>query len=111
MVGVSNYDFKSITDKTVKTEESFVNSYVNKCFESDNAIESTRRMRRILDAKYEKAYLNEVMTKTFQKLLTATERHRLLQLLKKLEYLFNVTLVTWNNTPVYLELKDDAKPV
>ena len=51
MVDVSNYDFKSITDKTVKLEESFVNSYVNECLESANTIKSTRRIRRILDAK------------------------------------------------------------
>ena len=29
MVDVSNYDFKSITDKTDKLEESFINSYVD----------------------------------------------------------------------------------
>ena len=57
MVDVINYDFKSITDKNVKPEESFVNSYVDKCLESDSAINSTRRMRRILDAKYEKVDL------------------------------------------------------
>ena len=72
MVYISNYEFKSITDKTVKPEESFVNSYVGECFGSDNAISPTHRMRRILDVKYEKAELNEVMTKQYQKHLTAT---------------------------------------
>ena len=57
MLDVSNYDFKSVTDKTVKTEESFVNSYVNECLKSDSAINLTHRMRRILDVKYEKADL------------------------------------------------------
>ena len=51
------------------------------------------------------------MTKKCQKYLTDTERHRLLQLLKKFEDLFDGTLGTRNITPVYLELKDDAKPV
>ena len=68
-------------------------------------------MRRILEAKYEKADLNEVMTKQCQQHLTDTERHRLLQILKKFEDLFDGTLGKWNTTPVYLELKDDAKPV
>ena len=63
MVDVINYDFKSIIDKTVKPEESFVNSYVDECFKSANAIKSTRRMRRILYAEYKKSELNEVMTK------------------------------------------------
>ena len=65
MVDVINYNFKSITDKTVKQEEYFVNSYIDECFESDNAISSTRRMCRILDVDKKKADLNEVMTKQF----------------------------------------------
>ena len=51
-------------------------------------------MCRILDGKYENADLNEVMTKQFQIHLTATERHELLQLLKKFEDLFDGTLDT-----------------
>ena len=68
-------------------------------------------MRRILDAKYEKADLYEVMTKKCQKHLTATELHKILQLLNKLEDIYDGTLGTWNTTPVDLELKDDANPV
>ena len=68
MVDVSNYDFKYITDKTVKPEESFVNLYINECLESKNAISSTYRMRRILDVKYEKADLNKVMNEQCQHL-------------------------------------------
>ena len=52
MLGVSNYEFKSITDKTVKLQEYFVNSYVDEWLKSDSAINSTRRMRRILNTKY-----------------------------------------------------------
>ena len=68
-------------------------------------------MRRILDVKYKKADLNEVTTKKCHKHLTAVERHRLFQLLKKFEDLFDGTLGTWNTNPLELELKDDAKPV
>ena len=67
-------------------------------------------MRRILDVKYEKSDLNNFMTKQCQH-LTATERHKLLHLLKKFEDLFAGTFGTWKTTPVGLELQDDAKLV
>ena len=85
MVDVSNDNFKSITNKTVKPEESFINLYVNEEYKSDNAIKSTRRMLIILDAKYKKADLSEVMTKQCQKHLTATQHHALLKVLNKFE--------------------------
>ena len=68
-------------------------------------------MRRILDVKYKKDDINEVMTKQFQKHLPATEHHRLLHIMNKFEDLFDGKLGTWNTTLVDLELKDDAKPV
>ena len=68
-------------------------------------------MRRILDVKYEKAELNEVMTKKCQKHLTTTEHNILIQLLKKIEDMFDGTLGTRNTTLVELQLKDDAKHV
>ena len=52
MADLSNYDFKSSTTKKVKMKEYFLNPYDNECLESDSSISSTRRMRRILDAKY-----------------------------------------------------------
>ena len=111
MVNVSNHDFESITDKTIKPKESFVNPYVDECFESNNAKSSTRRMHGILFVKYERADLNDVMTKQCQKHLTNIEYDRLLQIMKKSEDLFDGTLGTWNTTPVELELKDNAKPM
>ena len=110
MVDVNNYDFKSITDKTVKPEEYFINSYVDECIKYDSVISSTHRMHRILYAKYKKVDLNKVMTKKCQH-LTATESHRLLHHLNNFEDMFDGTLGTWNTTPVNLELKDKAKPV
>ena len=68
MVDVINYNFKSITYKTVKPEESFLKLYVDECLESDSAINSTCGMRRILDAKYVKADLNKFMTEQCQNL-------------------------------------------
>ena len=66
MVDVNNCDFYILTAKTVKSEEYFINTYVSECFESKSAISATCRMRRILDAKYEKADINKVMTKQCQ---------------------------------------------
>ena len=66
-------------------------------------------MRRILDKKYKKAELNEVTTKQCKKNLTSTERHALLQLLKKFKDLFDGTLGACNTTPVELELENKAK--
>ena len=71
IVEVSDYDFKFITDKTVKLEESFVNLYVDGCIKSDRTISSTRIMRRIIDAKYKKSDLNKVMNEQYQH-ITAT---------------------------------------
>ena len=50
------------------------------------------------------------MTKRFQHLNTE-ERDRLIILFRKYEDLFDGTLGTWNTTPVYLELREDVKPV
>ena len=36
MVVVSNYDFKTLMDKTIKPEEYFINFYVDNVFESEN---------------------------------------------------------------------------
>ena len=69
-----------------------------------------RRMRRILDAKYEKADLNTVMAKHC-KHLNPAQRCRLLTLLGKFEDLFDGALDMRNTTLVDLELKDNANSV
>ena len=68
MEDVSNYDFLSIIDKTVKPEESFINSYVDKSLEPDSVISLTLQMRRIIDTKYREADINKVMDKQCQHL-------------------------------------------
>ena len=62
MFDVSNYDHAPLTDKIVKPDESFLNLYVDECFESKNSINPTRRMQIILNANYKKSYLNNVAT-------------------------------------------------
>ena len=52
MVDLRNYAFTHITDKTVKLEEPFINSYVNECLEYDSAISLTSQVRIILYNKY-----------------------------------------------------------
>ena len=59
-------------------------------------------MRRVLDANYEKADLNKVMTQQCQHLKI---------LLNEYKDLIDGTLGTWNTTPVDLELSDNANPV
>ena len=87
MVDLINYDFTSITYKTVKTEESFINSYVEKCLGSESAISSTCRMRWILDSKHQKSNLNTVMDEQYKN-PNAAERYILLTHLSKFEYIF-----------------------
>ena len=84
MVDVSNCDFTYLTDKTVKSEESFINSYFNECLESDITISSMRRICGILDAKYKKEDLNKVTAKQCQH-LTSNKYRNLLDLLKSFE--------------------------
>ena len=68
MVYVSTYEFKPLTDNKVKPEESFINVYTDKYLESEGKISSTRRIRRILDARYEKDDLNKVVYEQCQRL-------------------------------------------
>ena len=76
--------------------------------ESEIVKDATTRMRRILDAKYEKPDLDKVTEACTH--LTQEERQTLNKLLRKHEYLFEGKLGTWNTMPVELELKDDVKP-
>ena len=70
--------------------------------------EATNRIIKILDSKYDKANLEEVVKKA--KHLTEKERDMLYHLLKKYENIFDGSLGEWETDPVDFELKDDAKP-
>ena len=61
MVDVSTYEFQPLTEDRVKLEEPFINSYVDESLEYEGTISSTYRICRILDAKYKKDDLNQVM--------------------------------------------------
>jgi len=63
----------------------------------------------ILDAKYDKADLPEIV-RTSCPHLTPSERDMLLSLLLNYKSLFDGTLGDWNRPTVSIELKDGAKP-
>ena len=68
------------------------------------------RIQKILDLKYSKANLKEIVKELDH--LSKDQQKQLLGVLNKFESLFDGTLGTWNTKPVELELKDpDCKPV
>jgi hypothetical protein len=77
--------------------------------EPDSTRELTDRAIKILDAKYEKADLPEIVNTQCQHLDTH-QRQELLTLLPEFEDLFNGTLGIWETKPVHLELKEGATP-
>jgi len=70
--------------------------------------EATKRIIRILDAKYDKADLPEIV-RTSCPHLTPSERDILLSLLLDYEPLFDGTFGDWNRPPTSIKLKDGAK--
>ncbi len=70
---------------------------------------TTKRMVKILDARYEKADLPAILrANCFQ--LQASDREKLLSVLLKIELLFNGTLGDWNLPLVSFKLKEGMKP-
>jgi hypothetical protein len=61
--------------------------------------DATKRVTRILDANYQKADLQSIVTDKC-KHLSANQQKKLLQLLKKYELLFDGTLGDWKTKPV-----------
>jgi hypothetical protein len=69
----------------------------------------TKRVTRILDAKYKKADL-QLIVRDNCKHLSADQQKKLLQLLKKYELLFDSTLGDWKTKPVSFQLKEGVSP-
>ena len=76
--------------------------------EPEAVTQATARLTQILDAKYEKADLKQVVKDVPE--LTAQEKSQLLKLLKAYEDLFDGTLGHWTGKPYNIKLKDDANP-
>jgi hypothetical protein len=83
----------------------------NICFAQEpiSTRSTTKRMVKILDAKYEKADLAAIIRGNCSH-LTASDREKLLSVLLKFEPLFNGTLGNWKLPPVSFELKEGMKP-
>ncbi len=80
----------------------------DEAFETEALQSASERIKKILDAKYDKADLNQIVEECDY--LNHEEQMLLLQLLKKHEHLFDGTLGRWDAQPYNIELKPDAKP-
>ncbi len=76
----------------------------NTCFAQEliSTCRATKRMVKILDAKYEKADLPAIIENCSH--LTASDREKLLSVLLKFKLLFDGTLGDWKLPPVSFEL-------
>ncbi len=83
----------------------------NTCFAQEpiSTRSATKRMVKILDAKYEKADLPAIIRENCSH-LTAAKREKLLSVLLKFEPLFEGTLGDWKLPPVIFELKEGMQP-
>ena len=70
--------------------------------------EQSIQLGRILDANYEKTYLEQEVNKLIH--LTKFQRVILLSCLKRYKYLFDGNIGEWNGPPVGIPLKHVAKP-
>ncbi len=83
----------------------------NTCFAKEpiSTRSATKRMVKILDAKYEKADLPAIIRENCSH-LTAAKREKLLSVLLKFDPLFDGTLGDWKLLPVSFELKEGMQP-
>eukprot|EP00804_Cyclotella_cryptica_P012250 CCRYP_013851-RA/>CCRYP_013851-RA protein AED:0.37 eAED:0.40 QI:0/0/0/1/1/1/2/0/472 len=77
--------------------------------EPQSTLEATKRIIKILDAKYEKADLRAIVRDNCTH-LSGPEQERLLELLQEFEELFSGKLGDWDCKPVSLQLKEGAQP-
>ncbi len=71
--------------------------------------DATKRVTRILDAKYKKTDLQSIVRDNCEH-LSADQQKKLLQLLTKYESLFDGTLDDWKTKPVSFQLKEGVSP-
>jgi hypothetical protein len=71
--------------------------------------DTTKRVTRILDSKYNKADLQSIVQDN-SKYLSANQQKKLLQLLKKYELLFDSTLGDWKTKQVSFQLREGVSP-
>ena len=98
----------------MKTLERFsdtnaLNNFHRDHLEPTSTSQETKRTVEILDAKYEKANLAEIVSEHCAH-LSSQQRNKMFRLLTKYEELFDGTLGDFKTDPVSLKLKKDAKP-
>ena len=76
--------------------------------DSEPVLDATERMKRILDAKYEPANLEEIAKMNSE--LTPAQQAKLLKLLRKHSILFDGTVGIWKGEQYKIKLKPDARP-
>ena len=76
--------------------------------DSKRVASETKRMKKILDANYEKADLNKIVDNL--KYLDKNKQTKLLNLLKKYEPMFDGALGKYTGSTYKIELKDNIKP-
>ena len=79
-------------------------------FEPEAVKAEMKRANNILDSKYEKSDLYQIVNDGC-KHLSHEQRNLLLWLLLDYEHLFDGTLGTWNTEPAEFELQEEARPV
>jgi hypothetical protein len=77
--------------------------------ELESTQDATKHVMQILDAKYQKADLHSIVRDNC-KHLSANQKKKLLQLLKKYESLFDGTLGERKTKPVSFQLKEGVSP-
>ena len=77
-------------------------------WESEHVLDSKRRMRRILDANYQRANLSKTVSNS--KHLNDNKQSMLRDVLNKYEFLFVGNLGTWKTKHIDIELQPGAKP-
>ena len=76
--------------------------------DSTRVSSETERIKRILDAKYEKANLSKIVREAIH--LKTCEQDKLYEVLKKYEILFDGTLGKWEGEPYHIDLRDNVTP-
>ena len=76
--------------------------------DSSRVASETKRIKKILDAKYEKANLDKVVKALTY--LNDSKQNKLLSLLKKYEAMFDGTLGNYTGSKYKIELKENIKP-
>ncbi len=77
--------------------------------EPQSTQDATKRVKRILDTKYQKEDLQSIVTNKCKHLST-NQQKKLLQLLTKYESLFGGTLGDWKTKLVSFQLKEGVSP-